>query len=70
MALCDRPPPVRTPSPRRWPSDCATARSPPAWAIALFWALLRLEAPRRLSFFTSRAGLGAVSALLGLAVAD
>jgi hypothetical protein len=32
-------------------------------------ALLRLAAPRTLCFFTSRAGLGAVNALLGFALA-
>ena len=82
MALFDRPPPDRAasllppPPPDRaavrWPPpppDRAAVRWPPPCAIALFLALLRLEAPRVLCFFASRAGLGAVSALLGFALA-
>ena len=70
MAFLERPPPFWTSALRRWLSDRATVRWPPPWAIAVVFALLRLEAPRTLCFFTSRAGLGAVSALLGFAVAD
>jgi hypothetical protein len=63
-------PPAPRTSLRCWPPDRATARWPPLCALALVLALLRLEAPRTLCFFTSRAGLGAVSALLGFALAD
>ena len=79
MALLERPPPLWALSPLRWrwPPDCAAARGrsdraarwPPPCATALVLALLRLEAPRTLCFFTSRAGLGALNALLGFAVA-
>jgi len=68
-ALFLPPPPFWTPPLRRWPSDRATARWPPPVAIALVLLLLRLAAPRTLCFFTSRAGLGVVNALLGFAVA-
>ena len=69
MALFDRPPPFWALALRRWLSDRATVRWPPPCATVLFLALLRLEEPRTLCFFTSRAGFGAVIALLGFAAA-
>jgi hypothetical protein len=67
-ALFDRPPPPLV-IPGRWPPGRATARSPPLCAISLVLLLVRLAAPRTLCFFTSRADLGALNALLGCAVA-